>query len=160
MKIRNGFVSNSSSSSFIISCSDNKDVTEFLESLRIDYYTVEGNIYTEMVSDATDDYIEICNKFPDCDTNDGGNEPYDCDNYVEVEGELGISSVYIPLYIAKRNNLYPSQEKLNEIYSMVKSFIQNNGITCEDDIYKEDMKDSVYWLVEYLCSIVGYNEED
>ena len=160
MKIRNGFVSNSSSSSFVIDLKKYNNAISTLEELGVDYYVVEDVLYTEMVCDSRKVYNDICKSFDDCDTIDGSDAPYNEEGYVEIEGELGISSVYIPLYVAKRNGLYPNQEKLNEVYSIVKSFVQNNGITCEDDIYKEDMKDSVYWLVEYLCSTVGYNEED
>ena len=61
MKIRSGFVSNSSSSSFIIYDKENqKKVMDILDKEGdLDYYKLDGTLYTCFISDCNDIYSTI-----------------------------------------------------------------------------------------------------
>ena len=93
MKIRNGFVSNSSSSSFMIK--DNKEkVKELINNYHgVDYYEYKGILYTSFISECSDLYSKISKL--SYDYIEGDDSPYNEDDYVEVEGELGIDSVWL-----------------------------------------------------------------
>lgn len=104
MKIRNGFVSNSSSSSFTIT--KNEDITEakYLidkDEYAADYYECGGRLFTSFISDCSDLFIEICSLAEEVDEGTLCGEPYLCEDdidydYVCVQGERGVKPVYIP----------------------------------------------------------------
>ncbi len=165
MKYRQGFVSNSSSSSFVIQSSKTNEIKEFLQELDRDYYEIGGNIYTEMVYDGNEDYVEICRYLEENnishDTIDGGDTPYDEYNYLEVEGECGSNSVFIPKYVAKENGLIASSQKQYELYLAVKKFIENYDIFSDEHIYQcDEIAENSLEFIETLCNIVGYKERE
>lgn len=165
MKLRQGFVSNSSSSSFVIQSSTPNEVKEFLQELDIDYYEIGGNIYTEMVYDGNENYSKVCNYLDNNnlshDTIDGGNEPYDEYNYLEVEGECGSSSVFIPKEVAEENGLIASSQKQYELYLAVKKFINDFDIFSDEHIYQcDEIAENSLEFIETLCNIVGYKERE
>ena len=60
MKFRTGFVSNSSSSSLIISNKDNiEKVKSILQGTGYDYYELNDELYTSQISDCSDLYEVI-----------------------------------------------------------------------------------------------------
>ena len=165
MKIRNGFVSNSSSSSFVIQSNKANETKEFLQELDRDYYEIGGNIYTEMVYDGDDDYDNIYKYLGENDlshdTIEGNNEPYDSYNYLEVEGECGSSSVFIPKDVAEENGLIANSQKQYELYLAVKKFIDKNDIFCDEMIYQcDEIAENSLEFIETLCDIVGYKESE
>ena len=85
MKIRTSFVSNSSSSSFIISNNESKEIVkQLLMDNGYDYYELDGVLYTSFIGDCSDLYSEIYNLTID-DTIDGSHDfPYDEDNFFEL----------------------------------------------------------------------------
>lgn len=95
MKVRSGFVSNSSSSSFIISGDNIKKAQELIDAKGgYDYYELDGKLYTSFISDC-DDFYEEMSALTD-DTIEGSHgSPYDEDAFVELEGDRGFGCVYI-----------------------------------------------------------------
>lgn len=96
MKIRYGFVSNSSSSSFVVSNRANfEHVIEILEKTREDYYIFKDVLYTSPIYE-NDYFSELCQLSDDEREGEIGGAPYgDDDEYVEVDGVLGHDSVWL-----------------------------------------------------------------
>ena len=95
MKIRTGFISNSSSSSFIIKDKTKQEqAKKILESCYGDYYIFKDVMYTSFVSDCSESYSEL-SKLKDDDVDGDYDTPYDSDEFLEVEGIRGICSVWL-----------------------------------------------------------------
>lgn len=150
MKIRNGFVSNSSSSSFIVS---NKDVFEnFIDKIKntygADYYILDDILYTSCISDCLDNFNEIYDLADDS-ISTGFDYPYDIDNFVELEGILGINSVYI------------EKGRFKDLLEINKNSLYNFVVNTKDNIDTEDIKELKFFyeeckkIVEY-----GVNNEN
>lgn len=154
MKYRTGFVSNSSSSSFIITGKENiKKAKEMLQDCRYDYYEYNDKLYTQDISDWSDIYESL--------------QEIDHDSYdswgserVDIEGELGIGTVSLPKDVAKSAGLYNNKES-SEAYQEVKNFIKKHKIKFDEMIYDTDKiaEDSLNFI-ESLCNIVGYYKGD
>lgn len=141
MKIRNGFVSNSSSSSFIITNKENIDKAKELinsDEYIADYYELNGKLYTSYISDCTELYGKISElaEYDNYGTMCG--EPYtlyDESNYgyIQLEGERGCKTVYI------------NQQNIGLTYAVfysIKNIIKN--------IIKK-IKRCLYEIKKWLC---------
>ena len=97
MKIRNGFISNSSSSSFIITNQKYFDkVKEILEDCKEDYYIFKNVLYTSFISEDKI-YSNLESLATDEIEGNIGGPPYgDEEDWIEVEGEIGRESVWLP----------------------------------------------------------------
>ena len=107
MKIRNGFVSNSSSSSFVIKGKEKQDeAIEILKQIyNADYYIHNDILYTSYISDCID--RELFSKLDKLSVEDvsGDYGPYEPDDFVEVEGIMGINSVWLDKQILSDKDL-------------------------------------------------------
>ena len=99
MKIREGFVSNSSSTSFIVrGKNDIKKAKELPDNSPYgDFVVVGGKLYSSPLPDGD---ISVADMFElETQTNEGCSYggPIDDKMYVEMEGELGKDQVFVPL---------------------------------------------------------------
>ena len=153
MKIRTSFVSNSSSSSFIISNKDNiEKVKSMLQGTGYDYYELNGKLYTSQMSDCSDLYNDI---YDFSDTSYDSHEQSYSSSWIDIEGELGCEEVYLP----KKEYLKTikiDDDKATSLLLLAKDFIIKNDIknvyTVEDDLSYEDLVNFMY----KVCEIVGY----
>lgn len=161
MKIRSGFVSNSSSSSFIITGKDNIskaiDLINNCKEGYFDYYLINSKLYTCCIHDSYDFYNTIGDLASNEIEHHGG--PYDDEK--EVEGDRGVTSVYIPKYEFARKNEDKSRVK-DELYSLCKKWVYDNNYhnfdEIEHDIYQNC--DYVAELLQQIYNIVGYCPEE
>ena len=153
MKIRTSFVSNSSSSSFIISNKDNVDkVKSMLQGTGYDYYELNGKLYTSQISDCSDLYNDI---YDFSDTSYDSHEQSYSSSWIDIEGELGCEEVYLPKeeYL---KTIKIDDDKATSLLLLAKDFIIKNDIknvyNVEDDLSYEDLVNFMY----KVCAIVGY----
>ena len=153
MKIRHGFVSNSSSSSFVIKNSENfEKVKELLEQYCFaDYKIYKDVMYTSMISDGSDIHFDIADL---CDEEHEG-DGYE-DDFLMVEGECGKEDVPIP-----RDNL--TDEDMIELgaapyyissklYFAVKKFFEEET----NEVYTIRVNE----FINKLKDIMEYEDED
>lgn len=152
-KIRTGFVSNSSSSSFVITDKNNFDEAKSILKYGLDYYELNDKLYTSTISDCRYEYYDISN------ISEHSYEYLENSlEWVGVEGERGVDTVYVP-----RTEYFKSIAQNSAIADTVlceiKQFIEHNNIYGPCDIYEEDyMEEKALGFIEYLCGIVGYKE--
>lgn len=156
MKVRNSFVSNSSSSSFIIKNPENFEKVKKIvdEIYRGDYYELDGYLFTSMISDGVDLYNEL---YDLCDERaDGGsNGPYDIDNYFEFEGDKGIDSVFIEKRFCK-DKLKVEQYMKDKLYNFVNSY--RSIYECSGNM---DIDIQEYFINNCFCLIdIDVNEDE
>jgi hypothetical protein len=153
MKIRTSFVSNSSSSSFIISNKDNiEQVKSMLQGTGYDYYELNGKLYTSQISDCSDLYNDI---YDFSDTSYDSHEQSYSSSWIDIEGELGCEEVYLPKeeYL---KTIKIDDDKATSLLLLAKDFIIKNNIknvyNVEDDLSYEDLVNFMY----KVCEIVDY----
>ena len=152
-KIRQGFVSNSSSSSFIISNKDNiEKAKSMLQGTGYDYYELNDKLYTSQISDCSDLYGVISEL---SDTSYDSGEQSCSSSWIDIEGELGCEEVYLP----KREYLDTikiDDDKATSLLLLTKDFIIKNNIenvyNVEDDLDYDTLINFMY----KVCAIVGY----
>ena len=160
MKIRTSFISNSSSSSFIISHDDSKKVAkELLKENCYDYYELDNVLYTSFIGDATNLYSKMYKLIVD-EIIDGSHDfPYDEDNFFEFEGDLGSQSVYIPKSKCK-DKLEVENMLKDKLYNFIKLWKLEYPMCDEREIIDLcNNNEILYELVSNIYNILGYNEE-
>lgn len=161
MKFRQSFVSNSSSSSFIITGKDNIskaiDLINNCKEGYFDYYLVNSKLYTSCIYDDYDFYNTIGDLASDEIEHHGG--PYDDEK--EVEGDRGVTSVYVPKYEFARKNEDKSRVK-DELYSLCKKWVYDNDYHNFDEIEHDIYQNCDYAaeLLQQIYNIVGYCPEE
>ena len=137
MKIRNGFISNSSSSSFVVTNKDNWNrVIEILKETKEDYYIFKDVLYTSPIYE--NDYLSELEKLSsDERAGEIGGSPYgDWDEFVEVEGVLGRESIYLEIKDMTDDDLIKFGQApyyiSSKLYLEVKRFFDNGYV--EEDI--------------------------
>ena len=161
MKIRSGFVSNSSSSSFIITGKDNIskaiDLINNCKEGYFDYYLINSKLYTCCIHESYDFYDTIGDLASDEIEHHGG--PYDDEK--EIEGDRGVSSVYVPKYEFARKNEDKSRVK-DELYSLCKKWVYDNDYHNFDEIEHDIFQNCDYAteLLQQIYNIVGYCPEE
>ena len=161
MKFRQSFVSNSSSSSFIITGKDNIskaiDLINNCKEGYFDYYLVNSKLYTCCIHDGYDFYDTIGDLASDEIEHHGG--PYDDEK--EVEGDRGVTSVYVPKYEFFKKDEDKRRVK-DELYSLCKKWVYDNDYHNFDEIEHDIYQNCDYAteLLRQIYNIIGYCPEE
>lgn len=161
MKIRSGFVPNSSSSSFIITGKDNIskaiDLINNCKEGYFDYYLINSKLYTSCIYDGYDFYDTIGDLASDEIEHHGG--PYDDEK--EVEGDRGVTSVYVPKYEFSKKDKDKRRVK-DELYSLCKKWVYDNDYHNFDEIEHDIYQNCDYAaeLLQQIYNIIGYCPEE
>lgn len=163
MKIRSGFVSNSSSSSFIISDKENMEqVVKLINnnaSYFADYYILNDILYTSFIGDYSDFYFEI-SRLSDGQIEGGHSGPYSEEDFIEFEGDRGVTSVYIPREACK--NVVEAENQIKDkLYKFIKGWIEIYNIKDEESLYQYfgiEASNELIDLVINIIETVGYNK--
>ena len=161
MKIRSGFVSNSSSSSFIITGKDNIskaiDLINNCKEGYFDYYLINSKLYTSCIYDGYDFYNTIYDLANDNIGHHGA--PYDDEK--EVEGDRGVTSVYVPKYEFFKKDEDKRRVK-DELYSLCKKWVYDNDYHNFDEIEYDIYQNCDYAaaLLQQIYNIIGYCPEE
>ena len=154
MKYRNGFVSNSSSSSFIITNKENFDMAKSILKHGLDYYELNDKLYTSRISDCRDEYYSIS----DISEKSYGYLEDDLD-WVGVEGERGVDAVYVPR-TEYFKSIAQNSVMADTVLCEIRQFIEHNNIYGPCDIYEENYMEekALGFIPAAYCGIVGYKE--
>lgn len=160
MKIRNGFVSNSSSSSFVIKTPTNiSKVSAILDEVgNYDYYVLDNVLYTSFISDCSNLYSTL-SELSEYSYEGSHGVPYEESEFIEFEGERGVDSVYIPKSECK--GILEAENRIkDQLYRYVKNYIDANSIYSGEFIQEDSIifEDAPYFL-QRCCEIVGYYEQ-
>lgn len=164
MKFRQSFVSNSSSSSFIITGKDNIskaiDLINNCEEGYFDYYLINSKLYTSPISNDYGFWYVIKNLSTEDLEHHGA--PYDDEKV--VEGDRGVTSVYVPKYEFSKKDEDKNCVK-DGLYSLCKKWVCDHKFHNYDEIEDEinlnsDMLEDIICLVEKIYNIVGYYQEE
>ena len=161
MKIRSGFVSNSSSSSFIITGKDNIskaiDLINNCKEGYFDYYLINSKLYTSPISDC---YV-FWDTIKDLSTKDLEHHGSPYDNEKEVEGDRGVTSVYVPKYEFFKKDEDKRRVK-DELYSLCKKWVYDNDYHNFDEIEHDIYQNCDYAteLLQQIYNIIGYCPEE
>lgn len=159
MKFRNGFVSNSSSSSFIITNDDKKELVKKIineSEIPADYYELDGILYTSIISDG---YTELYNRLSDLADDEigmGHSFPYDEDEFYEFEGERGVRSVWIERFRCKY--LQEIEElKAKQLMQYVQQFFEIQEVGSKEGIQYLSLAD-INTFIDTCFNMAGVYE--
>ena len=161
MKFRQSFVSNSSSSSFIITGKDNIskaiDLINNCKEGYFDYYLINSKLYTSPISDC---YV-FWDTIKDLSTKDLEHHGSPYDNEKEVEGDRGVTSVYVPKYEFFKKDEDKRRVK-DELYSLCKKWVYDNDYHNFDEIEHDIYQNCDYAteLLQQIYNIIGYCREE
>ena len=156
MKIRNGFVSNSSSSSFVITDTNNfEKAKELLSDCYCGNYKVYKDVmYTSMISDSNDNYTEFF-KISSNQHDGDSYSPYNDEDFILIEGENGGDEVPIPIEGLSDVDLIElgaaPYNISSEIYLKVKTFFEEES--------SEPYTIRVNRLIDEIREIGGWYED-
>lgn len=158
MKLRTGFVSNSSSSSFVVRNKENiKKFEEIFNNHQIycgDYYEFNGVLYTSPISDGLDEFNYIYD-LADESIPMAFSGPYDEEDYVEVEGVLGVSSVYIPMSATNKQNIIDEVGK--QLYTYILDVQRNFDVhNCKQVFDNNGLNEDAIYIVEKCLDLIRY----
>lgn len=155
MKIRAGFVSNSSSSSFIVTNKKNWErVKEILKETREDYYIFKDVLYTSPVYE-NDYYKELQKLSSEERVGEIGGSPYgNEDEYVEIDGERGVETVWIERNKFTDKDLIEFGKAPYYLSSMLYLVVQRYF---DKELEQKPSQDELYDFVDTLRDI--YNGE-
>lgn len=140
MKIRQGFISNSSSSSFLIKDSRKfPEMKEYLNSFREDCFIYRGKMYTTFISDMVDANLEMKrNPYAEQIHEGAHGGPYYEEEYIKVNGLLGNKDVFIPVEDVREEDYKDltgvSVKEAYDFYIYAKSIIEQDIERPEDMI--------------------------
>ena len=157
MKVRSGFVSNSSSSSFILTAF-REDAKEILKKDGYDYHEFNNKLYTSAIGDCSDTWDKIYDL--SVEEIESYEQIYGEDKWIGVEGERGLDTVYLPKeeYL---NSIKNDNKIAEEVLFKVQNFIKRHNIFCDECIYDNDyIAECSLEFIEDLCNTVGYTERN
>lgn len=130
MKIRNGFVTNSSSTSFLISLKEDWEKKSFMSAIGVDGNSPMNQIFEELFA-----AVEKCKQELHKAIKERYQEALTVEEFLEKEGFDSETMEIVEKLIAEGRTvyygrLYSDGETASEIYFTCRSFV-----VCEDDIY-------------------------
>lgn len=162
MKIRTCFVSNSSSSSFVIKGEENiQKVIELGDQFGFfDYLQLDDTLYTSFISDCNDVYSQIYKLSSDY-IDGSRNEPYDTKDFYEFEGERGVESVWIEKSHCKELAELETKIK-NDLYNFINNWLEDYPLYNETNVQElcESNCQELHNLLGGIMNIVGYCKGD
>ena len=140
MKIRQGFISNSSSSSFIVRKENQKEAIKYLNEHHIGYYIFKDILYTPYICDGLDEHTEMLHSNLFEELYEGGHGyPYNEEDFIEVETDY--DSVWIPKEGLTAEELIALGDVpiqlASELYMLLKNYFEGNSTFTKDNILEE-----------------------
>lgn len=136
MKYRSSFVSNSSSSSFIITNKDKQDlVRKIIDEADVcaDYLELDGTLYTSIIYDGDTELYNRLSDLADGEVSTGHSFPYDEDEFYEFEGERGVKRVWVEKFRCK-DLVEAENMQAKKLLQYVRDFAEAQEITSQNTI--------------------------
>lgn len=133
MKIRQGFVSNSSSSSFVIKTKENQETAiPLLKKMRAEYYIHNGIMYTSYIDDGEPDYSKLEFLSDDDYNGERGGTPFNSGEFIRIKD----TEVYLPIEVLTEEEIEEfdqvSISTMRNICNFLKAERDNENIDYEE----------------------------